>query len=110
MCRSGIMLRVCFVISALITATAWLPRPLNAAPADGRRSVISEHGATGDGKTLNTKAIQSVIEDCARSGGGTVVVPKGVFITGAIFLKAGVNLCVEKDGVLKGSENTNDYP
>jgi len=74
------------------------------------RFVVSEHGAVGDGLTLNTKAIQSVIDDCARAGGGTVVVPRGVFITGSIFLKQGVNLCVETNGVLKGSQNTNDYP
>ena len=72
--------------------------------------LISRHGAVGDGKTLNTKAIQSAIDDCAKSGGGTVVVPRGVFITGSIFLKQGVNLRVEKDGVLKGSQDTNDYP
>ena len=71
---------------------------------------ISAHGAVGDGRTLNTKAIQSAIDACAASGGGTVVVPKGVFVTGSIFLKQGVNLSVEKNAVLKGSQNTNDYP
>jgi len=74
------------------------------------RVVIDQHGAMGDGKTLNTRAIQAVIDGCARAGGGTVVVPKGVFLTGSIFLKQGVNLCVEQNGVLKGSQNTNDYP
>ncbi len=39
-----------------------------------------------------------------------VVVPEGVFVSGAVFLKPGVNLTVEKGGVLKGSQNTNDYP
>lgn len=78
--------------------------------AAGQRWVISAHGAIGDGKTLNTKVIQSAIDECARSGGGTVVVPEGVFVTGAIFLKQGVNLCVERGGVLKGSQDTNDYP
>ena len=74
------------------------------------RVVIDQHGAVGDGHTLNTRAIQSAIDDCAKTGGGTVVVPRGVFLTGAIFLKQGVNLCVETNGVLKGSQNTNDYP
>ena len=75
-----------------------------------RRVAINQHGAVGDGHTLNTKAVQSAIDDCAKAGGGTVVVPKGVFVTGSIFLKQGVNLHVEKGGVLKGSQNTNDYP
>lgn len=74
------------------------------------RLVISKHGAVGDGQTLNTLAIQAAIDRCATNGGGTIVVPKGVFVTGAIFLKQGVNLVVEKGGVLKGSQNTNDYP
>src|SRR6185295_14949957 len=62
------------------------------------------------GVTLNTKAIQSVIDGCATKGGGVVVVSAGTFVSGSIFLKPGVNLCVEKGGVLKGSQDTNDYP
>jgi polygalacturonase len=103
-------LRTFFVIIAAITVAGLRPAALNANPAGERRLVISEHGAVGDGTTLNTKAIQSTIDDCAKSGGGTVVVPTGVFVSGSIFLKPGVNLCVEKGGVLKGSQNTNDYP
>ena len=80
-----------------------------AVPAAGRFD-IAAHGAVGDGRTLNTKAIQSAIDACAQAGGGTVTVPPGVFITGSLFLKQGVNLQVEKDAVLKGSQNTNDYP
>jgi alpha-L-rhamnosidase len=75
-----------------------------------KRGVITDHGAKGDGQTLNTKAIQSAIDECAKDGGGVIVVPRGVFITGSIFLKPGVNLLVEKDGVLKGSGDTKDYP
>jgi exo-poly-alpha-galacturonosidase len=70
---------------------------------------ITDHGAVGDGATVNTKAIQAAIDKCAADGGGVVVVPKGTFITGSIFLKQGVNLLVEKDGLLKGSVNSEDY-
>ena len=59
---------------------------------------------------MNTKAIQAAIDKCADSGGGVVVVPKGTFVSGAIFLKQGANLYVEKDGVLKGTTNIDDYP
>jgi exo-poly-alpha-galacturonosidase len=75
-----------------------------------KRIVITDHGAIGDGQTLNTKAIQTAIDRSAADGGGVVVVPKGTFITGSIFLKQGVNLQVEKDGVLNGSVNPEDYP
>ena len=70
---------------------------------------ITKFGAVGDGKTLNTRSIQNAIDECSKNGGGVVVVPKGKFITGAIFLKQGVNLNIEKDGVLKGSVKQADY-
>ena len=71
---------------------------------------IAEKGAVGDGKTLNTKAIQSVIDECAQNGGGTLVVPRGVFLSGALFLKPGVNIELQDGAVLKGSTDINDYP
>ena len=84
-----------------------------AAQSGGQRAkpfVISDFGAVADSKTVNTKAIQAAIDKCAASGGGVVVVPKGTFLSGAIFLKQGVNLLVENDGVLKGTTNIDDYP
>jgi polygalacturonase len=80
-------------------------------PRRTRRCLITDSGAVGDGTTVNTKAIQDAIDKCAAAkGGGTVVVPKGTFRSGSIFLKQGVNLLVEKDGVLKGTTNPDDYP
>ncbi len=75
-----------------------------------KRFVITDFGAVADGTTVSTKAIQSTIEKCAQSGGGVVVVPKGIFLSGAIFLRQGTNLLVEKDGVLKGTTKIDDYP
>ena len=83
--------------------------PLRAAD-HSKRFPITSFGAIADGKTLNTKSIQSTIDACAKAGGGNLIIPKGTFITGSIFLKQGVNLVLEKDAVLKGSQNTNDYP
>ncbi len=78
--------------------------------ASAARFVITDFGAVADGKTLNTAAIQKTIDRAAGAGGGIVVVPSGTFVTGAIFLKPGTGLDVEKDGVLKGSTNIADYP
>jgi polygalacturonase len=75
-----------------------------------KRYLITDSGAVADGQTLNTKAIQSAIDRCASNGGGVVVVPKGTFMSGALFFKPGVNLLVEKDAVLKGTANPDDYP
>ena len=81
-----------------------------ASAATKQRYVISEFGAVGDGQKLNTTAIQAVINRCAWSGGGVVVVPKGTFLSGALFFKQGCDLQIEKEGVLKGSTNNEDYP
>lgn len=80
------------------------------AMAAQKEFVLTARGAVGDGTTLNTMAIQRAIDQCAAQGGGTLVVPKGTFMTGSLFFKPGVNLHLEAGGVLKGSQNTNDYP
>ena len=71
---------------------------------------ISDFGAIGDGKTLNTKSIQSAIDHCAETGGGTLVVPKGEFLSGALFLKPGVNLQLAEGAVLRASADIEDFP
>ena len=78
--------------------------------SSNKRYVITDYGAISDSTTINTLAIQKTIDECAVHGGGVVVVPRGLFISGAIFLKQHVSLMVEKDGVLKGSANQSDYP
>jgi exo-poly-alpha-galacturonosidase len=80
------------------------------AAASEKKYMITDFGAVGDAKTVNTGFIQSAINRCAAEGGGIVVVPKDTFLTGAVFLKRGVHLTVEKDGVLKGTADPADYP
>jgi len=67
-------------------------------------------GAKGDGKTIDTQAIQKAVDDCYRSGGGTVLLNKGQFLSGTVRLKSNVTLFIESGAVLLGSENTQDYP
>ena len=74
-----------------------------------KRYDITAYGAIADGKTLNTKMIQAAVDECAKKG-GTVVIPKGEFLSGSVFLKPGVNLEIQEGGVLKGSTDINDYP
>jgi alpha-L-rhamnosidase len=76
----------------------------------GLKLIATDFGAIGDGTTLNTLKLQSAIDDLASKGGGTLVIPQGTFLTGALFLKPGVNLCIDKDGILKGSNDIKDYP
>lgn len=70
--------------------------------------VITDYGVKSDG-TLQTKKIQSVI-DMASESGGVIVIPKGTFLTGALFFRQGVDLYIEEDGVLLGSDDISDYP
>lgn len=70
---------------------------------------ITNFGAVGDGKTDCTQSFKAAIEKCSNSGGGKVLVPKGIFLTGAIHLKNNVNLHVSKDAVIKFSTNPEKY-
>jgi exo-poly-alpha-galacturonosidase len=72
------------------------------------RCDITAHGAVGDGITLNTGAIQDTITACPA--GGTVLIPKGVFKSGALFLKSDMTLEVAEGATLLGSERAEDYP
>lgn len=71
---------------------------------------VSDYGAKSDGTTLNTIMIQKAIDACASNGGGVVSFDKGTYLTGAIFVKEGVNLQIPKGTTLLGSQNINDYP
>lgn len=66
-------------------------------------------GAKPDGETLNTKLIQQAIDRCSANGGGTVLFPPGKYLTGAIALKSGVTLYLEKGSILLGSTNLEHY-
>jgi polygalacturonase len=72
--------------------------------------VITDFGAVGDGTTKNTKAIADAIAKCHAEGGGRVVVPEGVFLTGAIHLKSNVNLHLVDSTVVLFSRDSSDYP
>jgi polygalacturonase len=80
------------------------------APPERADMPVTQFGAVGDGRTLNTNNIQAGIDKISAAGGGTLVIPEGVFLSGAIFLKPGVNLRLEKGAVLKGSTDVVDYP
>lgn len=70
---------------------------------------VREFGAAGDGCTLDTHAIQTAIDACSQTGGGTVLVPAGDFLTGTLRLKDNVDLHLAAQGRILGSTNLSDY-
>jgi hypothetical protein len=90
--------------------TALLLAPLAALhAAEPKVFDITAYGAKSDGQTLNTAAIQKAIDACHASGGGTVLVPRGVFVSGSLRLKSKVTLRLERDAILRGSPDIADY-
>ncbi|GGH06428.1 glycoside hydrolase family 28 protein [Silvibacterium dinghuense] len=70
---------------------------------------VSEMGARGDGRTLNTHALQRAIDSVHDAGGGVVVLTPGIFLSGGLMLRSRVTLHLEAGAVLLGSTNTEDY-
>jgi len=74
-----------------------------------RDFTITSFGAAAGGQSDCTDAIRKAIEACAAAGGGRVVVPRGLFVTGAIHLKSNVNLHLAEGAVLKFSPDPKQY-
>jgi len=70
---------------------------------------IRDFGAVGDGKALDTAALQRAIDTCTKDGGGTVLVPAGVFQIGATELKSNVTLHLSAGATLLGSADGKQY-
>jgi len=70
---------------------------------------ILAFGAEPDGKTINTEIIQSAINRVSEEGGGKLVFPKGIFLTGSLQIKSNVHLYFEKGAILLGSTNPYHY-
>ncbi len=71
---------------------------------------IQDYGAISDGKFLNTEIINKTIDQCSKNGGGIVLIPGGVWMTGPIVLKDNVNLHLQQGCLLQFSGDHNLYP
>lgn len=71
---------------------------------------IIKYGAKSDGIFLNTDAINKAIAACSSGGGGVVVIPSGIWLTGPIVLKSNVNLHLQRNALLQFSSDFNQYP
>ncbi len=71
---------------------------------------IEKYNAVADGKTLNTQAIADAISDVSEKGGGRVIIPRGIWLTGPIVLKSNIDLHLEDGALILFSDNKDLYP
>lgn len=71
---------------------------------------IADFGAISDGQTLNTKAIADAISQVSEKGGGRVIIPRGLWLTGPIILKSNIDLHAEDGALVIFSSDKNLYP
>lgn len=76
----------------------------------GRKYVITDYGIVNDSTLLQTNAIQHVIDLASNNGGGVVVIPKGTFLSGALFFKPNTHLWLLEEARLKAIDDVKHYP
>lgn len=76
----------------------------------GKQYIITDYGVTSDSTAIQTETIQKVIDLASNEGGGVIIVPQGVYLSGALFFKPGTHLHVVEGGVLKGSDEIENFP
>ncbi len=117
------MKKIVFTLFALLTAsisliaqTANKPYSFSNLPKIAKTSFkadtlnILKFGAVSDGLTLNTKSINNAIIACNKRGGGVVLIPKGLWLSGPIELKSNVNLHLQENSILQFTRDFSQYP
>jgi polygalacturonase len=98
------------VSAGILTPGLLAAAPQTAEPAQGIRTYnILDFGAKGDGKTLDTRALQDAIDACHKDRGGTVLVPAGEFVIGTVEIRSNVTLRIAAQGTLLGSADGKQY-
>jgi hypothetical protein len=102
------MIRIRFVVTFIALCIASGAQPSFAQTT--MPSNVRAFGAVGDGKNKDTAAFQNALDQCAKSGGGEVLVPAGDYLIGSIELKSNTTLHLENGANLLGSPDLADYP
>jgi polygalacturonase len=71
---------------------------------------VRNFGAVGDGQTKDTAAVQKALDTCAVNGGGEVLFPAGDYLIGSIQIGTRTILRLDKQAILRGTPDLNDYP
>lgn len=75
----------------------------------GKKYVVTDYGVRNDSAAVQTEALQAVIDRAAADGGGVVVIPRGMFVSGSLFFRKGTHLHVEDGGELRGIDAISHY-
>ncbi len=94
------------VIAALALSTARATEPV---AGTNVRFNVRDFGATGDGRSLDTAALQAALDACAQAGGGQVLFPPGHYLSGTLRLRSRVTLWLEAGARLIGATNLAAY-
>lgn len=99
-------MKIRFRYAILAAALSMLP----STPAFAAVRNVLDHGASGTMEPKATAAIQAAIDECHAAGGGTVLLPAGDYLSGALTLKSNVTLHLETGATLYASTERADYP
>ncbi len=94
----------------LASLALWPGGKALAATSQQKSASIRDFGARPDGATFATSAMQAGIDHLARQGGGTLTIPPGTYLSGALFMKPGVHLHLERGSVLKCTTDMVHFP
>jgi len=98
----------CCEMSALMVLGLMLAGVL-AQAAEAKVLDVREFGAKGDGKTLDTVAIQKALDDCGKAGGGVVRLPAGTYLSQPLQIRSKTTLLLEEGAMLKATDDPKDY-
>jgi polygalacturonase len=80
-----------------------------AEPVKGQVFNVRDHGARGDGKSIDTAAIQQALDACGDAGGGTVLLPPGTYLSRPLVLRTKTKLLLESGAMLRATDDPADY-
>ncbi|MFT4092754.1 MAG: glycosyl hydrolase family 28 protein [Niabella sp.] len=75
----------------------------------GKKYIITDYGVKNDSTVVQTENIQAIIDKAAEQGGGVIIIPKGVFLSGSLFFKPQTHLYLEEGAILKCSDHIADF-
>jgi polygalacturonase len=100
---------LCWTLVFPLVAPAAESRPPEVTSASAHTFNVLDYGARGDGRKLETEALNKAVEACAKAGGGQVLVPPGRYCSGTIHLRSHVTLFMSAGAILLGTTNLASY-